>query len=143
MADYTGTPLARKLGIKEPMRIALVNAPDGFLDLLGELPDGVEVTRNSRAKLDCALLFVTASSKLETQFAKLAARLRPAGMLWVAWPKKAAKVATDVSFEVVQGTGLAAGLVDNKSCSIDAVWTGLRFVIRLKDRPIKSPILSS
>jgi hypothetical protein len=135
MAGYSSTPLSRKLGIKPNHALGLENAPDGFLDLLRPLPDGVEYVGVGRARLDVAVLFVTEAAALRQAFPRLAKRLHPAGGLWVAWPKKASGVPTDVTFDVVQRTGLDAGLVDNKVCAIDAVWSGLRFVIRVQDRP--------
>lgn len=131
--DYSGTPLPRKLGVREDSRVVVVGAPEGFA--LGELPPGAEVLRSARAPLDVVLLFVTRRAELERRFAGLAAALDPAGRLWVAWPKRAATVKTDLAFEAVQRLGLDAGLVDNKSASIDDVFQGLQFVYRLKDRP--------
>jgi hypothetical protein len=134
MAGYSGTPLPKKLGIKESHRIAIVNGPHGFSDVLGELPGDVEIVNGLRAPLDLIICFVKSEKELISQFEKLAAKLSPAGMLWIAWPKKASGVPTDVSDTVVRGIGLAAGLVDNKVCAIDEIWSGLRFVIRIKDR---------
>ncbi|HEY1380449.1 MAG TPA: hypothetical protein VGF55_26850 [Gemmataceae bacterium] len=135
MAGYSGTPLVQKLGIKPDARLHFAAAPPDFADTLGPLPAGVEQVGGAGKGLDVAVLFVTARADLERRFAKLAARLAPAGMLWVAWPKKASGVATDLTENVVRDVGLAAGLVDTKVCAVDAVWSGLRFVYRLKDRP--------
>ena len=135
MAGYSTTPLVRKLGFKENSRAALVGAPAGFAGTLGELPEGVRFVAPSRAPLDLVVLFVRGSPELEREFAKLAPRLAPAGMLWVAWPKRSSGVATDLTENVVRDTGLALGLVDTKVCAIDETWSGLRFVIRLNDRP--------
>jgi hypothetical protein len=131
--DYSGTPLPKKLGVREGSRVLLVGAPDGFE--LGALPPGTELVRSARASLDVVLLFVTRRPELERRFPGLAEALDPAGRLWVAWPKKASKIETDLTFEAVQRIGLGAGLVDNKSASIDAVFQGVQFVYRLKDRP--------
>ena len=132
--DYSGTPLPRKLGIREDSRVLILGAPTGFA--LGALPPGVELARSGPgAPLDVVLLFVTRRADLERRFARLAAALDPAGRLWVAWPKKASAILTDLAFETVQRIGLGAGLVDNKSASIDANFQGLQFVYRLKDRP--------
>jgi hypothetical protein len=131
--DYSGTPLPRKLGIREGSRVLLASAPPGFT--LGPLPPGSEVLRRAGGTLDVVVLFATRRSELERRFPKLARALDPAGRLWVAWPKRAAKVATDLTFDVVQEAGLSAGLVDNKSASLDQVFQGLQFVYRLKDRP--------
>jgi hypothetical protein len=135
MAGYSYTPLDRKLGIKPEHTVALLNAPDGFGDYLGPLPDGAHVVDVPTAKLDVALLFVREAADLRRSFARVAKRLHPAGGLWVAWPKKASGVATDLTEDVVRRIGLDAGLVDNKVCAIDDVWSGLRFVIRRQDRP--------
>jgi hypothetical protein len=134
MAGYSGKPLVQKLGIKPDARLFLANPPADFDATLDPLPPGVEVVGKSAKRLDVALLFVTTRADLAARFAKLATRLQPAGMLWVAWPKKASGVVTDLTENVVRDIGLAAGLVDTKVCAIDAVWSGLRFVYRLKDR---------
>ncbi len=130
--DYSGTRLAKKLGVREGSRVLVVGAPQGFS--LEPLPTGVQTLARVRARLDVALLFATRRSELERRFGPLAGALDPAGRLWVAWPKKAAGVPTDLTFEIVQRTGLDAGLVDNKSASIDGVFQGLQFVVRLRDR---------
>ena len=134
MAGYSGTPLAKKIGIKEGSRIALVNAPKDFQSELGELPDGVKFLKPSTKSLDIILFFVLSEQTLARDFAKLADRLTANGMIWIAWPKKSSGVATDLSFECVQRIGLDAGLVDVKICAVDETWSGLKFVYRLKDR---------
>lgn len=131
--DYSTTPLVAKLGIKAGSDVALVGAPEGMEDLLAPLPDGATV--RARGDVDVALLFVTRASDLRRRFPPLARRLRDTGGLWVVWPKKASGVATDLSFDGVQRTGLGTGLVDNKSASIDETWQGLRFVVRREHRP--------
>ena len=135
MAGYSGTPLVQKLGIKESAAVLLVSPPEGFLETLGPLPaEAVIVSPRSGEKLDVALLFVLSRKKLEQEFTRQAARLKPAGGLWVCWPKKASRVPTDLTEDIVREVGLAAGLVDNKVCAVDETWSGLRFVIRLVDR---------
>jgi len=134
MAGYSGTPLAKKIGIKEGFRIALVNAPKDFQFEPKELPDDVEFIKQTSKSLDIILFFVTTERALIRDFAKLSARLTANGMIWIAWPKKSSGVATDLSFERVQRIGLDAGLVDVKICAIDETWSGLKFVYRLKDR---------
>jgi hypothetical protein len=131
--DSSGTPLPRKLGIREGSRVLIAGAPDGFS--LGALPTGVELARAARGRLDVALLFVRTLGDLGRRFPSLLRALDRSGRLWVAWPKKASGVDTDLTFETVQRLGLDAGLVDNKSASIDEVYQGLQFVYRLKDRP--------
>jgi hypothetical protein len=130
--DYSATPLARKLGIREGSRVLVAGAPEGFD--LGPLPTGVERLGRAGPRMDVVVLFVTKASELRNRFDPLAARLDPAGRLWIAWPKKAAAVATDLDFGAVQRTGLNAGLVDNKSASVSEDFQGLQFVYRLRDR---------
>jgi len=134
MAGYSGTPLAKKLGIKEGCRIAVINAPNDFESTLEQLPSGVEFVKRPTKALDIILLFVLTERALARDFAKFAARLNANGMIWIAWPKKSSGVSTDLSFERVQRIGLDAGLVDVKICAIDETWSGLKFVYRLKDR---------
>ena len=132
--DYSGTPLPKKLGIKEGSRVVLVGAPGGFEDLLVPWPTGAELLPHARRPVDVAVLFATQRSDLVRRFPPLARALDPAGGVWVGWPKKSARMETDLTFEVVQRLGLDAGLVDNKSAALDERWQGLRFVVRLKDR---------
>ena len=135
MAGYSGTPLPQKLGIKEGSRVALVGAPAGFASTLEPLPAKVKLLRRiGPPPLDVILFFTDSASELEKRFSSLAGSLAPNGGLWVAWPKKSSGVPTDLSDNVVREIGLAKGLVDNKVCAVDEVWSGLRFVFRLKDR---------
>ncbi|HEY3102929.1 MAG TPA: hypothetical protein VGJ69_05020 [Pyrinomonadaceae bacterium] len=136
MAGYSGTPLVKKLGIKEGFNIAFINEPEGF-EMELELPKAVTVNSKSRKPLDFVLLFVQSKRELEKMFLRCAAKLTPAGMLWIAWPKKASHVATDLTDNVVRNVGLMKGMVDVKVCAVDEVWSGLKFVFRLKDRPKK------
>ena len=137
MAGYSGTPLVRKLGIKQGARLAVVGAPNGFAESL-QLPNGVELRREARGRLDVVLFFATRRAELARRFPRLANGLEPDGGLWVAWPKRTSGVATDLSFAPVQEIGLANGLVDNKVAAIDDTWSGLRFVYRVKDRPART-----
>ncbi len=135
MAGYSGTPLVKKLCIKESAAVLLVSPPEDFLKTLGPLPAGAEiVSSGSREKLDVVLVFVLSHKQLKQEFSRLAIRLKPAGGLWVCWPKKASGVQTDVTENLIREVGLAAGLVDNKVCAVDETWSGLRFVIRVVDR---------
>ena len=129
-AGYSGTPLVRKLGFKPGMRAYYVNAPEQFDTLVGALPDGVRVLRRAGGELDLAILFVTQRSALARGLATLQPKLVPAGMIWVAWPKRAAKVPTDITEDVVRAIALPRGLVDVKVCAIDEVWSGLKLVVR-------------
>jgi hypothetical protein len=127
-AGYSGTPLPKKLGIREGTKLALLGAPEGFMSTLGPLPPGASVRSKSGGEADVILLFVTKFSRLKAEFPK-AMRMMPAtgGMLWVAWPKKAAKMDTDLDENFIRDFGLAAGVVDTKVCAIDETWSGLRF----------------
>ena len=129
-AGYSGTPLAKKLGMKPGHRVAFVNAPPGFAEQFSD----VQVLARLRGPLDVVVLFATTRTELARRFPVAKRALAGNGGLWVAWPKKASGVATDLRFEVVQPLGLAEGLVDNKVCAIDETWSGLRFVYRLADR---------
>ena len=134
MAGYSGTPLPKKLGIKDGSRIVLINAPQDFESELGELPDNVEFIKRPTKSLDIILFFVLTERALARDFAKLAAKITANGMIWIAWPKKSSGVVTDLSEQRVREIGLNAGLVDVKVCAIDETWSGLKFVYRLKDR---------
>ena len=129
---YSGTPLIDKLGIKPGARMQFVSEPKELASLLGELLDGSRIAL--RGTLDFAMLFVKTQSDLSKRFAPLRDRLESNGMLWVAWPKKAAGVTTDITEGVVRTFGLESGLVDVKVCAVDDTWSGLKFVRRLKDR---------
>ena len=133
--DYSGTPLPTKLGVRDGARVLLVDQPDGFDEHLAPLPTGVQLARRASKGLDVIVVFATRRVVLERRFATLVASLAADGRLWVAWPKKASGVATDLTFDVAQAIGLRAGLVDNKSASITEVFQGLQFVYRVKDRP--------
>ena len=133
--DYSGTPLPKKLGIRDGSRVLLVDPPNGFDRLLAPMPTGVAFVRRPARALDVIVVFATERAVLERRFAKLVPSLAADGRLWIAWPKKASTVATDISFDVAQAIGLDAGLVDNKGASITDVFQGLQFVYRLKDRP--------
>ncbi len=139
MAGYSGTPLPQKLGIKEGHRIATLGAPKAFEKTLGKLPAAVTMKSALDGKdlFDVIVLFVTWQKDLAARFAPTAKRLHPAGGLWIAWPKKASGVLTDVTENTVRKVALAAGLVDVKVCAIDDVWSGLRCVVRVADRPKK------
>jgi len=134
--DVSGSPLVRKLGIKQDARLGLIGAPERFDATLGELPPGVRVRRRlARQPLDVIVAFYTRRAELERRLPALAKALDPAGGLWIAWPKRASGLPTDVTEDVVRNLALAGGLVDNKVCAIDQVWSGLRLVYRLRDRP--------
>ena len=132
-AGYSGTPLPRKLGVKPESRVLILAAPPGFA--LDPLPTGAVVhTRAGGTAYDVVLAFCPDVRRLHARFATSAARLTTAGALWVAWPKRASGVATDLDENVVRDHGLAEGLVDVKVAAIDATWSGLKFVRRVRDR---------
>ncbi len=134
MSGYSGTPLPKKLGISEGSRVAFRNAPEGFTETLGELPDGIEIKRIIRGPLDVIVAFFSRRAELEGRLSVLISAMDPAAGLWIAWPKKSSGVETDITGNVVRAVGLAAGLVDNKVCAIDETWSGLRFVIPVRKR---------
>jgi hypothetical protein len=134
-AGYSGPPLPRKLGIRPATRLALIGAPGGFDITLGELPPGVVVRTALRGRFDVIVAFMDSVAALERRLPALRGALDPAGGLWIAWPKRSSGVETDLGDGIVRELGLASCLVDNKVCAIDSVWSGLRFVYRLADRP--------
>jgi len=133
-AGYSGTPLAKKLGIKKGHRVALLGAPDGFEHELEGLPDGVELKRRAGGHADVVVMFTTKAGELDRRFAALGKSVFPDGSLWVAWPKRASGVPTDLDENKLRDIGLPHGLVDNKVCAIDDTWSGLRFVWRKENR---------
>jgi hypothetical protein len=135
--DYSGTPLWKKLGITREARVRVIGAPEGFAEELvriAPIPHAVEFLSRARKGLDVAVVFATRQADLERGFDTVKQSLEIDGRLWIAWPKKASKVPTDITFESAQGFGLASGMVDNKTAAIDAVFQGLQFVYRVKDR---------
>jgi hypothetical protein len=133
VAGYSGKPLAQKLGIKDGWAIAILNAPQGYERTL-KLPGNVRRKASGAGSLDFIQFFTDQKRELEGRFAALARALAPAGMLWISWPKKASGVATDLTEDVIRVIGLAHGLVDVKVAAVDDVWSGLKFVRRIKDR---------
>jgi hypothetical protein len=134
-AGYSGKPLAAKLGLKAGHRLLLRNVPDNYLaELLGELPAEVTVTDEADGHFDVIHFFTRESQALREQFPILKAHLTQAGAVWISWPKGSSKVPTDLNENLIREIGLDAGLVDVKVAAVDAVWSALKFVIRLKDR---------
>lgn len=136
MAGYSGTPLDRKLGIKPGHRVLLRGAPDDLAALLAGLAKEAKFVNAARSPgtIDVQLVFVRKLAALAPAFEKARGLMTTDGAVWLCWPKKSSGIATDVTDTSVRGTGLASGLVDNKVCAVDETWSGLRFVIRLKDR---------
>jgi hypothetical protein len=144
MAGYSGTPLAKKLGFKAPLRVVTFNAPTGYADWLGELPPGVTLVSGRSARVApsslpepfrAAHVFGTRRRDVEKHLKVLRRSLDPVGFVWVSWPKKASKVETDITDNTVREIGLPLGFVDIKVCAVTEVWSGLKLVIRKSKRP--------
>jgi hypothetical protein len=135
-AGYSGTPLPRKLGIGEDDTVAVIGAPDGFADTLGQLPEiaALHTDLADGARYDVIVAFVTQRAELEAELPRLRSVMAPACGLWIAWPKKASRRPTDMTDQVIRDVALPTGLVDNKVCAIDETWSALRLVIRRKNR---------
>ncbi|HMC29725.1 MAG TPA: DUF3052 domain-containing protein [Candidatus Angelobacter sp.] len=134
MAGYSGTPLVQKIGIKTGHRVVLRNHPANFVKALGKLPEGVQSSERLSGKANVIVYFTDKRAALEKEFSSLSSALVSDGMLWVGWPKKASGRATDLNENIVREIGLERGLVDVKVCAIDETWSGLKFVIRVKNR---------
>lgn len=134
MAGYSGTPLIKKLGIREGMSVQFVNAPASYRSSLGKLPADVTVCQRSRRNLSFLHGFVSKHGELEKLLKRTCTYLARDGMLWLSWPKKASGMPSEVAEADVRKAGLAAGLVDVKICAVDDTWSGLKFVYRLRDR---------
>lgn len=134
MTGYSGTPLPRKLGIKEGSDVILSRAPGDFEATLGDLPPGVRTRSAVRGSADVIVAFFERRGDLERRLGALRRAMRPAAGLWIAWPKRASGVPTGMTEDVVREAALPTGLVDNKVCAIDETWSGLRLVIRVENR---------
>lgn len=130
MAGYSGTPLAKKLGIKEGARLWIENAPSDYLALLAPLPAGVTFAAKLSKQIDLIHLFTSAARQLESRLGLYRRTMDPAAVIWVSWPKQASRVATDVTEDVIRDHALPLGLVDIKVCAVDQVWSGLKLVLR-------------
>jgi hypothetical protein len=134
MPGYSGTPLPRKLGIKEQFRVLLLDVPADVKAELKSALAGCTTVKAGEGTLDFGMIFVKRAADLKHKFSQVSQQLAPAGMLWVSWPKKSSGVATDLNENDVRKIGLETGLVDVKVCAVTDVWSGLKFVIRVKDR---------
>jgi hypothetical protein len=134
MAGYSGTPLVKKLGLKAGFAAFVHQPPDAYFDWLGPLPEDIVVKERLQGALDFIHLFIKDKKTFQQVFVKAMKCLKKDGMLWVSWPKKSSKVATDLDENVIRDFGLKEGLVDVKVCAVDEVWSGLKFVVRVKDR---------
>ena len=131
---YSGTALLKKLGIKQNFKIRLIHAPENIMDLLGEVPEGVKIYQRKSKDLDLIHLFAKDIKTFEKSFFKIKDEIKKDGMIWVSWYKKASKVPTDMSEDVIRNTALALGLVDVKVCAVDEKWSGLKIVWRKENR---------
>lgn len=138
MAEQSGTPLSRRLGIRPGHRVLLLGQPRNTERLFGSLPDGVSLLGRAGKPVDVVVCFARRYADLHRRIPSAVRLLKPDGGLWLAWPKKASGTATDLDFNAVQQSGLSAGLVDNKICALNETWSALRFVRRLRDRPQRS-----
>jgi hypothetical protein len=129
-AGYSGTPLARKLGIKPGTEVLVVNGPKDYRQLVEPLPDGVRFAARLSTSTDLVHVFVTSRAELAQALKEFRPRLRVDGVVWVSWPKKAAKVQTDVTDNTVREVALPLGFVDIKVCAVDEIWSGLKIVVR-------------
>jgi hypothetical protein len=137
MAGYSGTALAKKLGIKEGSRVFVVDAPKGYAKLVGPLPPGVRLVPRVDAHTDMVHIFASERKRLRRALESALAKLQPAGTIWVSWPKKASKVPTDITEDTVRELALPLGLVDIKVCAVDEVWSGLKLVLRKENRALR------
>ena len=133
-AGYSGTPLAKKLGIKPGFRILVENAPVDYMALLNPLPEDIHFLDKVEDELAMIHVFAASAKDLAAKLKRYRKKLRPNGMLWVSWPKKASKVPTDLTEDTIRELALPLGLVDVKVCAVDAVWSGLKLVIRVENR---------
>lgn len=131
-AGYSGTPLAKKLGMKPGMNLQLINAPADYSELIGDALGELKII--GKGKVDIIHLFTTEAKELEKRIDRMREDIFPGGLIWVSWPKKTSKMKTDLTEDVVRNIALAHGLVDVKVCAVDEIWSGLKLVVRLKDR---------
>jgi hypothetical protein len=131
---YSGTPLAKKLGFKEGMLVLTRSAPENYLDLLKPVPSGVEFASKVSSRIDTAHLFASKASVLAKDLTQLRKTLKPDAAVWVSWPKKASKVPTDITEDVIRSVALPLGFVDIKVCAVSEIWSGLKLVVRKRLR---------
>jgi hypothetical protein len=134
MAGYSATPLQKKLGLKEGFSVLVLNAPKPYFDWISPLPKDIQVKSRLTGELDFIHLFTQSQKTFETDFIKCKKYLKKDGMMWISWPKKSSKISTDIDENIIREFGLKNGLVDVKVCAVDEVWSGLKFVYRVKDR---------
>ncbi len=133
-AGYSGTPLAKKLGIKDGFHAKLINAPDHYISLFTDLPPNVYFGEASHAAIDFIHFFTKSASEYKSLLPRLKTHIKPNGMIWISWPKKASKIPTDITEDIIRNYAIEIGLVDIKVCAVDEIWSGLKLVIPVKDR---------
>ena len=131
---YSGTPLAKKLGIKEGFKIRIVNQPAYYFELFTEIPENISILRDKKIKKNLIHYFTKHAKDLHKDMVSMRNEIEPDGMIWISWPKKASKVATDITEDIIRDLALRNGLVDIKVCAVDEIWSGLKLVIPVKDR---------
>lgn len=134
MAEYSGTPLVKKLGVKQSHKIYVKNSPCEYGELLNGIPEGVEIGKRLNPEVDMIHFFTKSKRELEREIKKYLSKLKQTGMIWVSWPKKSSKIKTDISEDVIREIVLPLGLVDVKVCAVDETWSGLKLVIRKENR---------
>lgn len=134
LAGYSGTPLAKKLGIKGDFHIDLINAPEYYLCLFTDLPANLYFENDKDAKLDLIHFFTKSQKEYKSLLPQLKNHIKSNGAIWISWPKKSSKVPTDITEDIIRGFALQTGLVDIKVCAVDEIWSGLKLVIPVKDR---------
>ena len=130
LAGYSGTPLVKKIGIKPGSEICLVDPPDGYIKLIGPLPEGVKIAARLTRNTDIVHIFTASKTDLANALRSYRAKVKPAAAIWVSWPKKSSKVPTDITEDTVREVGLPLGFVDIKVCAVSEVWSGLKLVVR-------------
>ena len=133
-AGYSGTPLAKKLGIAENSRVFLSDAPKDYLKLIAPVPKGTQVVKKIDGETDVVHLFTKERARLSALLRSSLAKIRPDAAIWVSWPKKSSKVPTDITEDTIRALALPMGLVDVKVCAVDEVWSGLKLVVRKENR---------
>jgi len=131
---YSGTPLAKKLGLKSPLRLLTINAPQEYKAWLGDLPEGVKLSTKAQKPVEAVHVFTTDSLFLDATLSRLRNELKQDGFIWISWPKKSSKVSTDITEDTIRAIALPLGFVDIKVCAVSEVWSGLKLVIRVSER---------
>lgn len=133
-SGYSGTPLAKKLGFREGLKVRIINPPEHYFDLFEVLPNAIEFSHERKPKKDLIHYFTRNAKELERDILSLKNEITTNGIIWISWPKKSSKIVTDVTEDTIRNLALACGLIDVKVCAVDEVWSGLKLVIPVKDR---------